>query len=197
MASSGEFADLMTIMVNIGSVIPSLLAMMQTIVLCLALYMVGKGLVELWGSSNDNASRWLAGNNRFSAVGGMVKLFMGGVLASMYNLDLIPILSNTVTGGYVMPPILSYDTSGSGFDAQAQAATLALLSIMQAIGFVAMCKGWLAFNAHYDGRSQVSLTTAFTWLAGGILCWNFKWATDVLNNTLGFEVFGLFGAITG
>ena len=76
--------------------------------------------------------------------------------------------------------------------AQAQLATLALLGIMQVVGFIAMVKGWLTVNGYYNNQTQAGLGTASGWIIGGILAWNFKWFSDVLNNTIGFNLVGLF-----
>jgi intracellular multiplication protein IcmC len=101
-------------------------------------------------------------------------------------------MSRTLTGDYANSRMLSYSSTGTTLQEQAQLATLALLGIMQVVGFIAMVKGWLTVNGYYNNQTQAGLGTASGWIIGGVLAWNFKWFSDVLNNTIGFNLVGLF-----
>jgi intracellular multiplication protein IcmC len=106
---------------------------------------------------------------------------------------LVGILSRTLTTDYANSRMLSYSADGATtFKERAQLATLALLGIMQVVGLTSMVKGWLSINNYYNQQVQSSLGTSFTWLIGGVLAWNFKWVSDVINNTIGFNIIGLF-----
>ncbi|KPY55656.1 MULTISPECIES: hypothetical protein [Pseudomonas syringae group] len=186
------FPDLVQIMVNVGKIIPPLIMMLQGISALIGLYLTAGALIEIWGVTHDNALKYVAGKNKFSIGSAIVQLFIGAILLSVGTLEWMGIMSRTITGDYANSRMLSYSSSGSTLKEQAQLATLALLGIMQVVGFIAMIKGWLTVNGYYNQQSQAGLGTATGWIIGGILAWNFKWFSDVLNNTIGFNLIGLF-----
>ncbi|HDS1733937.1 MULTISPECIES: type IV secretion protein DotIE [Pseudomonas] len=186
------YADLVDVMVNIGKVVPTAIMMCQGIAALIGLYLTASALVELWGVTHDNALKYVAGRQRFSVGSACVQLVIGSILLAIGTLEWMGIMSRTLTGDYANSRMLSYSSSGSTLQAQAQLATLALLGIMQVVGFIAMVKGWLTVNGYYNNQTQAGLGTASGWIIGGILAWNFKWFSDVLNNTIGFNLVGLF-----
>jgi len=186
------FPDLVQIMVNVGNIIPPMIMMIQGISVLMGLYLTGGALIEIWGVTHDNALKYVAGKNKFSVGSAIVQLFIGAILLSIGTLEWMGIMSRTITGDYANSRMLSYSSSGSTLQEQAQLATLALLGIMQVVGFIAMIKGWMTVNGYYNQQNQAGLGTATGWIIGGILAWNFKWFSDVLNNTIGFNLIGLF-----
>ena len=168
--------------------------MMQGIVAVMGLYLVGSALVELWGVSHDNALKYVAGRQRFSTGSALISLMVGALMSAMSTLNLMGILSRTLSDDYaaerIMPADMAYSAAGSLADKGA-VATVALLSIMQVVGFVAMVKALMTVNRYYNNE-QAHLGSASGWALGGILCWNFKWFSDVVNNTLGFNVISMF-----
>ncbi len=195
MPTSTSYPDLMDVLVNIGGVIPPIIMMLQGIAALMGLYLVGSSLIEIWGVTHDNAMKYVAGRQRFSVGSALLSMFVGSILLAMGTLELVGILSRTLTGDYASSRVtaesLSY-TSGSGLSEKVQIATLALLGIMQVVGFIAMVKGWLTVNRYYNQQGQEGLGNAFGWIIGGVLAWNFKWFSDLLNNTIGFNLMGLF-----
>lgn len=189
---AASFPDLVTILVNLGSVIPSIIMLLQGIASLIGLYLTALGLTELWGVSHDNALKFIPGKTRFSVGQALIQLLIGAILIAMGTLELVGILSRTLTADYANARMLSYTAGGSSLQEQTQLATLALLGIMQIVGFIAMIKGWLVINNFYSHQSQAGLGSASAWIIGGVLAWNFKWFADVLNNTIGFNVIGLF-----
>ena len=186
------YADLVDVMVNIGKVIATEILMCHGIAAIIGLYLTSAALVEIWGVTHDNALKYVAGRQRFSVGSACVQLVIGSILLAIGTLEWMGIMSRTLTGDYANSRMLSYSSSGSTLQAQAQLATLALLGIMQVVGFIAMVKGWLTVNGYYNNQTQAGLGTASGWIIGGILAWNFKWFSDVLNNTIGFNLVGLF-----
>lgn len=191
------FPDLVELLINAGQVAPALLMMMQGIVAVMGLYLVGSALVELWGVSHDNALKYVAGRQRFSTGSALISLMVGALMSAMSTLNLMGILSRTLSDDYaaeridqIMPAGMAYSAASSLADKGA-VATVALLSIMQVVGFVAMVKALMTVNRHYNNE-QADLGSASGWALGGILCWNFKWFSDVVNNTLGFDVISMF-----
>ncbi|MEX5624389.1 type IV secretion protein DotIE, partial [Pseudomonas syringae] len=69
-------------------------------------------------------------------------------------------MSRTLTGDYANSRMLSYSSTGTTLQQQAQLATLALLGIMQVVGLIAMVKGWLTVNGYYNNQTQAGLGTA-------------------------------------
>ncbi len=195
MPQNSGFPDLVDVLVNVGAVIPPLIMMLQGISALMGLYLVSISLVEIWGVSHDNALKYVAGRQRFSVGSALISIFIGSILLAMGTLELVGILSRTLTGDYAnsraTADVLSY-TGGGGLAEKAQIATLALLGIMQVVGFIAMVKGWITINRYYNQQGQAGLDHAFGWLIGGILAWNFKWFSDLINNTIGFNIIGLF-----
>lgn len=186
----------MQVIVNFGTAIPALIMMLQGFVMLIGLYFVGSALIEIWGVSNDNALKFLRGNQRYSIGSAIITMIIGSLLLAMGTLELVAISSRTLTGGYVSSRItadaLSYTPGGGGgLREKAELVTLALLAIMQMVGFIAMTKGWLTINAHYNHQGQASLGQGIGFIVGGILAWNFKWFSDLLNNQLGFNLIGM------
>jgi hypothetical protein len=184
--------DLMTLLANFSSQIPPIIIALQAVAGLIGLYLVAAALVEFWGVDNGNASKFVSAHARFSVLGGIVKLTVGACLCAMGTLQLVGILSRTLSDTYASSRFISYTPAGTTFDEQRLAAMAALLGIMQIVGMVAMLKGWMTFTRMADGRSQAGYGTATAWLIGGVLAWNFKWFCDVLNCTLGFNIIGMF-----
>jgi|SRR5471030_577370 len=185
-------ADLMSILAAFGSQIAPIIMLMQTIAGLMGLWFVISALIEFWGVDNANASKYISGKSNFSVTGGLVKLLLGGAMASMSTLELVGILSRSVTDDYANSRFLSYAPTDSSFDQQRLAALTTILGLLQIVGFTAMIKGWMTVNNVTQGKSQTSLGIAFVWMIGGIIAWNFKWFTDVLNCSAGFNIIGMF-----
>lgn len=188
------FPDLLDLLVNAGKVAPALLMMIQGIAALVGLYLVGSALVELWGVSHDNALKYVAGRQRFSTGSALISMLIGSLLSALSTLNLMGILSRTVSDDYVasriMPSDMAYSTGASLSDKGA-VATIALLSIMQVVGFIAMFKALMTVNRYYNNE-QAHLGSAAGWALGGVLCWNFQWFAQVVNNTLGFPILSMF-----
>lgn len=184
--------DLMKLLANFSSQITPLIIMLQSIAGLMGLYLVAGALTEMWGVTHDNALKYVPGKNRFSAGSAIIQLFIGGILCAMGTLEMVGILSRTLTEDFVSSRFLSYTAANNTFDEQKMAAMSALLGIMQVVGFIAMVKGWLTINRHANGQAQAGLGTATAWLIGGVVAWNFKWFTDMLNCTLGYNMIGMF-----
>lgn len=184
--------DLMKILANVSSQILPLILLLQSIAGLMGLYLVAGALAEMWGVTHDNALKYMPGKTRFSAGSAIVQLLIGGVLCAMATLELVGVLSRTLTSDFATSRYLSYTPTGGTFDEQRLAAMQALLGIMQIVGFIAMVKGWMTINRHANGQAQAGIGTAVTWLIGGVLAWNFKWFTDVLNCTMGYNIIGMF-----
>lgn len=187
------FPDLVDVLINAGKVAPALLMLMQGVAALVGLYLVGSALVELWGVSHDNALKYVAGRQRFSTGSALISLLIGALLSALSTLNLMGILSRTLSDDYaaerIMPDAMAY--GGSSLADKGAVATIALLSIMQVVGFVAMFKALMTVNRYYNNE-QAHLGSAAGWALGGILCWNFKWFSDVVNNTLGFSIISMF-----
>jgi len=184
--------DLMSVLVRLGDVVPSMIMLLQSIIGLIGLWLTSGALVELWGAHNPNANKYLAGNRQFSTASALVQLVIGGVLAAMSTLQLVGVLSRTLTEDFASSRFLTYTPADNSFDEQRLAAMAAILGIMQVVGLIAMVKGWLTINSHVKGQSKTGYGMAFAWLIGGVICWNFKWFTDVLNCTVGFNIIGIF-----
>jgi len=186
--------DLLTILVNIGQIIPAFIGMLQWVVLFMGLYLFVAGLIQLF-AAEDGASRYIATAVRPTVSGALAHIVFGVFLMTMGDLELVGILSRSLTGNYANSRMLSYGTAGTTLADRAAQAQQALLGILQIVGFIAMTKGILTFNQHYSqGQSKASLGTATTWLLGGILAWNFLWFGTAVNELVGYAVIPLYGS---
>ncbi|UXI68333.1 type IV secretion protein DotIE [Tahibacter amnicola] len=185
--------DLMTILINIGVVIPPTISLLQTLVGVIGIWLVAGALIEMWGVSNDGALKYIPGKSRFSVGSAMAQLLVGSFLMMLGTLEMVGIFSRTFTGDYVNSKFLAYTPGGGGTLLEnARLATSALYGIMQIVGFVAMIKALMTMNQRANGQQNASVGQACAWMIGGVACWNFKWFAEMLNNTLGFRIIGLF-----
>lgn len=192
MNSANGFPDLLTILVNLSTQIGPILSMMQGIAALIGLFLITGALIELWGCSNDGASKYMPSHQRCSVGGAIYQLITGGIFTAMGTLEWMGIMSRTITSDYANSRYMSYSGGAGTLNEQAQLATQGLMGILQMIGFVAMCKGWLTIDAIVKQKSQQSLSMAIGWILGGVLCWNFQWFASVTNNSIGFQVIRLF-----
>lgn len=184
--------DLTDVLVNVGKVIPPALMLLQGIFAVIGLYLGAGALMEMYGSADGNAHKFVAGKDTYSFGSALAQLVVAAFFLGLADMQLVGILSRTLTTDYANSRMVSYSASGSTLAEQSQLAVLALLGIMQVVGFVSMAKGLITVNHHFNGRRHEGLGTATAWILGGLLAWNFKWFSDVLNNTLGFDFFNLF-----
>lgn len=182
----------MSLLVNLGSQIAPIIMLMQTCAGVLGVVYVGKALIEFYGASNPNASKYVSGANNFTVMGALVQLLIGSFLTAMSTLQLVGILSRTITDDYANSRFLSYAPTGSSFDEQRLAALATVLGLMQIVGMSAMIKGFTVANGVAHGTQKVGYGQALIWIFGGVIAWNFKWSTDVINCTFGFNVIGMF-----
>ncbi|WP_323025697.1 hypothetical protein [Castellaniella sp.] len=201
MDPKSSLPDLMTLLIGIGKVIPSIIMLMQLCVMLIGVYMTISGLIELWGSQTPNVNKFLSRTESYSLTTGVVQLFLGGLFLSLGTLEFVGVLSRSLTGDYAAVRMtaesLSY-TPGASVSAQekAKAVTLALLALLQAVGFVGITKSLLTINRHVKQTGGgATIGNALAWGIGGVLAWNFKWFSDVINNTIGFDFISLFTSL--
>lgn len=187
-----KFPDLMTVLVNLSEHIAPIIMMMQGVCALISLYLIAHALMEIWGVSYDNAMKYVAGNQKFSVGSALMQLFVGAIFGLMSTLEFVGVMSRTVSGNFVNSRFVSNQVTDSTYAAQVALATDALLGVMQIVGFVAMCKGWMTLNRVFNGQTQQGLGTVFTWLVGGVLAWNFRWFAEVINTSTGFDFIRLF-----
>ncbi len=193
--------DLMTMLIGIGKAIPSIIMLMQLCAMAIGFYVTAQGVVGLWAAYNPNASKFLSGSQSYSTMSSVIQIFLGGFFMSLGTLEFIGVASRSLTGDYAAARMtaesLSY-TPGSNASAQekALAVTLALLALMQACGFVAITKAFLTVNRYAKQTSGgATIGNALAWFIGGIIAWNFKWFSDLINNTVGFDFISLFTSL--
>lgn len=198
--ASTQLPDLMTMLIGIGKVIPSFIMLMQTVAVVVGVFLTISGLMELAGAHNQNLTKHMSSQQAYSTQVAGVKILLGGVLLSLSTLELIGVLSRTITGDYaatrMTADVLSY-APGKGASAaeKSKVVVLALLALMQAVGMVSVFKGIMTLNAYAKQTTSVSFGTCLAWIIGGILAWNFKWFSDVINNTIGFDFLKLFSLL--
>lgn len=195
--SSSSLPDLAAMLVNLGGLIDPVISLVQITILVIGVYLVSMSLFDFWGVSNQNIQKYLSGASRITVSGAIAKLLVGSVFISLATLEMVGILSRSVTGDSAEARMtsdgLTYVQNAS-LDEQAKLAALVVLGILQVLGLVAMSKGLLTVNKHYSGQSREGIGTAMAWLIGGLCAWNFRFFTEVLNNTIapGAHVLDIF-----
>lgn len=184
--------DLMAILVNIGRMIPDIIMLMQVCSGFVGFFMIGTGIIDFVVVNSPGSEKHFAGARSASNVGATFKLIFGGFFLSLATLQMVGILSRSITGDYVNSRMLSYNSGGGSLEEQRQLATLALLGIMQVVGFAAVFRSGLLFVDRANGKQNVTIGKTMLFLIGGLLAWNFKWTTDVINNQLGYNIIALF-----
>ena len=184
--------DLTDILVNVGKVIPPALMFLQAVFALIGLYLGASALMEMYGSADGNAHKFVAGKDTYSFGSALAQLVVAAFFFGLADMQLIGILSRTLTTDYANSRMISYSSTSQTMAERSQLAVLAILGIMQVVGFVSMAKGLITVNHHFNGRRNEGIGTATAWILGGLLAWNFKWFSDVLNNTIGFDFFNLF-----
>jgi len=191
----------MTMLIGIGKSIPSIVMLIQLTAMVVGVYFTIDGLIEVWGANNQNLSKHISSQRSYSTTGGMIQILIGSLLLSIGTLEFVGILSRSITGDYaaarMTADILSYTPrENSTVQEKAVAVTMALLALMQAVGLIAIIKGFFGMNRYFKQTGAAApFSVSLTWVIGGIIAWNFKWFSDVLNNTIGFDFISLFSAI--
>ncbi|MBJ8931598.1 type IV secretion protein DotIE [Citrobacter freundii] len=184
--------DLISVMINVGQIAPIFIMVLQGLSILAGTYLVASSLIDFYLTTNDNSSKMFSSNSKVSVGGASVKLIVGGFLVGLGTLQVVGIFSRSLTGDYVNSRMMSYSTSGTSIAEQAQLAVLALLSIMQAVGMSAIYRGFWALVERHNGNQQGnSYARIAGWFIGGLLAWNFKWTSDVVNNQLGFNIISI------
>jgi len=192
--AADRYPDLLTILVNLSTQIAPIIMMMQGVCALIGIYLIAGALVEIWGVTYDNAMKYVPSNQKFSIPSALMQLVVGAIFSMMSTLEWVGIMSRTITGDFVNSRYLSHAPADSSYAAQVAVATGAIMGVLQIVGFVAMCKGWMSVNRIFNGQSNNSLGMALWWVVGGILAWNFSWFAQVINNSTGFNFIQLFPA---
>lgn len=189
---TSSYPDLMTVLANIGNSIPPIIMMMQGFAVTAGVVFTGLALMEYYCIANDNATKFLSGASRYTVQSATTQLVIGAILLLLGTLELVGIMTRSVTGDFVASRVMSYQATGTTMAERAQAATYGLLGLMQLVGFVAMFKGWLMVNRRAHGQEPGGAGLAWTFVLGGLAAWNFQWVAQVINNTTGFNLIGMF-----
>ena len=124
MPTTSSFPDLMEVLVNVGVIIPPIIMMLQGIAALMGLYLVASSLIEIWGVTHDNAMKYVAGRQRFSVGSALVTMFVGSILLAMGTLELVGILSRTLTGDYANSRVTADSLAYSGGGGLAEKAQI-------------------------------------------------------------------------
>lgn len=189
---TSNYPDLMTVLANVGNSIPPIIMMMQGFAVTAGVAFTGLALMEYYCIANENSSKFLAGASRYTVQSATTQLVIGAILLMLGTLELVGVMTRSVTGDFVASRVMSYQATGTTMAERAQAATQGLLGIMQLVGFVAMFKGWLMVNRRAHGQESGSAGWAWTFVLGGLAAWNFQWVAQLINNTTGFNLIGMF-----
>jgi hypothetical protein len=187
--------DLMQVLMSLADMIPAFMKVLQGVATLMGFFLVGCGMYELWATSSNNQQRLLGGRKEFTWGGGFVSLIIGGMMTAFSNLDIIAPLSSVYSGRFVTSQLVAYQVArGASLTEQAKAVISVIFMILQLVGFWAFLKSFWIVNdrANNGPQHNVSLGKAFGFMSGGFVAWNAKWCIDVLRNTTGINIIGMF-----
>lgn len=187
--------DLMQMLMSLADVIPAFIKVLQSVATLMGLFLVGCGMFELWATSDGNQQRLLGGRKEFTLSGGFASLIIGGLMTAFSNLDIIAPLSSIYSGRFVTSQLVAYQVGhGASLTEQAKAVISVIFMILQVVGFWAFLRSFWIVNdrANNGPQHNVSLGKAFGFMTGGFAAWNAKWCIDVLRNTTGIDIIGMF-----
>jgi intracellular multiplication protein IcmC len=187
--------DLVSVLVNLAKQAEPAIILIQVIAGLIALLLFVGALTDIWAAGNANSQKFLAGNQRGSVAGAVAQLFFAIAFLAIADLQLVGITTRTLTGNYVsqrlMADSISYAPGTPGSDTTT-VAIMAIVMLLQVIGLIAIMKGIYILNGKVKGTSQDGFGKGFCFLIGGLCCWNSVATAWIINNTIGFNLFGLF-----
>jgi len=149
-------------------------------------------IMEFYCTANENASRFLPGAQRFTVGSGVVQMLIAAALISLSTLEFIGIATRTFTGTEVSSRLMAYQTGGSTLADETQAAVQGILTILQLLGFCAICKSLFMLNARAHGQDSSSASIAWFFMGAGLIAWNFQLFAQFIDAMTGFNVLGSF-----
>ncbi|MDR2208073.1 MAG: hypothetical protein LBE22_03765 [Azoarcus sp.] len=188
--------NLSSTLVNLASQAEPAIIMIQGIAGLIALFLFAGGLTDIWSAGNANSQKFLAGGQRSSISAAVVQLFIAILFLAVADLQLIGMASRSLTGTYAASRMTSSSFSyarGPTGSNSTELAVFAIIALLQVIGIIAFMKGLFVINGKVKGTSQSGYGTGLCFLIGGLGCWNSIYVAHIFNNTLGFNIFGLFG----
>ncbi|MCL2875783.1 MAG: hypothetical protein FWF12_05740 [Betaproteobacteria bacterium] len=187
--------DLVGVLINLAREAEPVIIVIQGVAGLIAIFLFTSGLVDLWMAGNANSQKFLSGNQHSSIAGAIVQLFIAILFLAVADLELLGIATRTFTNDYTAARLTSSSFSYAPNATNARRAELAIfaiVAILQVIGLIAFMKGLFVLNGRAKGTTQDSYGKGICFLVGGVGCWNIVYVAWVINNTIGFNIWGLF-----
>lgn len=190
--ADNTFPDLLDVLVNVGQVIQPFTMMVRMIIMVIALYLFVSSLVELWATSSDGALKYIPGNQRYSVGSALVTMIVSMLLFTLTSMGMWDVFGNTLFGegsSFITSEHLKYaDGAEMTAKKKVELGIKVLLSILQAVGFIAIAKGFLIIHSFHNNQSSQGWGTAMAFLIGGTIAWNMLLFTRIINETIGFDI---------
>ena len=190
-----NFPDLLTMLVNLGNVAMPLLSLCRYVSLICGIWFAFLGLLHWYAAFNGGTSRFMGGREQSTHVLAITYIVSGMFFTALFRMELIGSLQATLINGDVAHPINSAQLAygaGANLNERMQAATFALLAILQTIGFIAIWRGIKMMKDTAAGLPGSSIGGVIVFLIAGTMLWHFSYFANALNNTLGYDFIGLF-----
>lgn len=144
-------------------------------------YLLMKGLLKCVKYS-DEGSR---GQQKFSGIWGTL-LFGAAIIA-------VPNVMSTVGNTMLMDssniePALSYTFGNSDVEQKVQRTYWVILTFVQMLGLISFTRGLSILRSVTDGNTQVTSMAGITHVLAGAIAWNLGEFTQMLSNTIGFNI---------
>lgn len=144
-------------------------------------YLLMKGFLKCVKYS-DEGSR---GQQKFSGIWGTF-LFGAAIIA-------VPDMMSTVSNTMLMDtsnaePALSYAFDNQDIQEKVQRTYWVIITFVQMLGLISFTRGLSILRSVTDGNTQVTSMAGITHVIAGAIAWNLGEFTQMLSNTIGFNI---------
>lgn len=187
--------DYLTFAKNIASLLPSVYSLLGALFMLVAFGMTFSAIVDFAQASEKN-KKYL-GTHQASALSGIVKLIIAGVLANFaYNGQAATVLSSIffTVNDFQLVSIDSYVARPNENLAQ-KYSQIIIFGVTQAIGLIAIFKGLRIWAKASDRSSRESAWHGLNYVIFGTLAIQIQQVLAVITNTIGFNFFSMIGLV--
>lgn len=187
--------DYITFTKNIASLLPSIYSLLGALFMLVAFGMAFSAIID-FAQAGEKNKKYL-GTHQASALSGVIKLIIAGVLANFaYNGQAATVFSSVFfwTNEFELVSIDSYVSSPNENLAQ-KYSQIIIFGVTQAIGLIAIFKGLRIWAKASDRSGRESAWHGLNYVIFGTLAVQIQQVLAVISNTIGFNFFSMIGLI--
>lgn len=187
--------DYITFTKNIASLLPSVYSLLGALFMLVAFWMAFHAIVD-FAQAGEKNKKYL-GTHQSSALSGVIKLIIAGVLANFaYNGQAATVFSSVFfsVNEFELVSIDSYVDQATMNLAQ-KYSQIIIFGVTQAIGLIAIFKGLRIWAKASDRSSRESAWHGLNYVIFGTLAVQIQQVLAVITNTIGFNFFSMIGLV--